>query len=50
MPDRSAENSHIGTENVRKRLQAMCRGTLELDSKPGEGTTALIRIPRRDKE
>lgn len=47
--DRPEEKCHIGTENVRKRLQAMCNGTLEIYSRPGEGTTALIRIPRRDR-
>ena len=47
--DRPEEKCHIGTENVRKRLQAMCNGTLDIYSRPGEGTTALIRIPRRDR-
>ena len=34
-----------GIENVRSRLSAMCGGSLEITSKPGEGTTAVITIP-----
>ena len=37
--------SHIGIENVRNRLAAMCDGVLEIQSKPGVGTTAIIKIP-----
>lgn len=36
---------HIGVANVRKRLQAMCQGSLELDSMPGRGCVATIRVP-----
>lgn len=38
--------THIGIENVRRRLQYMCRGTLEIESAPGKGTVASIRIPK----
>lgn len=37
--------AHIGIQNVRVRLAEGCRGTLEVRSAPGEGTTATIRIP-----
>jgi sensor histidine kinase YesM len=37
--------SHVGIENVRSRLAALCGGTLDIKSKPGEGTTAVITIP-----
>ena len=37
--------SHIGLRNARDRLSLMCEGTLEIDSRPGEGTTAKIIIP-----
>jgi len=37
--------NHIGIENVRSRLEAMCEGLLEIQSKPGSGTTAIITIP-----
>jgi sensor histidine kinase YesM len=37
--------SHIGIENVRNRLKAMCNGSLEIQSEPGTGTTVTIIIP-----
>ncbi|MDO4615944.1 MAG: histidine kinase [Lachnospiraceae bacterium] len=37
---------HVGMQNVRERLRSMCGGTLELVSVVGEGTSAVIRIPR----
>lgn len=37
--------SHTGIENVRVRLQALCGGTLRVQSAPGQGTTAVIDIP-----
>ena len=37
---------HIGIENVRHRVMEQCKGTLEISSKPGIGTTALIVIPK----
>ena len=41
----SAGSGHIGIRNVRERIEQMCSGTLILESKVGEGTTATIRIP-----
>lgn len=38
--------SHIGISNVKSRLEIMCRGTLEIVSAPGKGTTAFIKIPK----
>ncbi|MFR5875098.1 MAG: sensor histidine kinase [Eubacterium sp.] len=38
--------SHIGIENVRKRLEVMCSGRLVIDSVIGKGTTVRIIIPR----
>lgn len=38
---------HIGIANTRKRLEAMCGGSLEIDSRPGDGTTVVVRIPKR---
>lgn len=38
------ERSHIGIENVRTRLDIVCGGTLQIDSKPGSGTTVTIQI------
>ena len=44
------ETKHIGIRNIRGRLEAMCNGTLMIDSAPGKGTTALIRIPKEDED
>lgn len=38
--------SHIGIENVRLRLAAICNGTLEIYSETGRGTEAVIKIPK----
>lgn len=38
--------SHIGISNVRSRLNIMCHGTLEIKSAPGDGTVAIIQIPK----
>lgn len=42
------ERLHLGMENVRRRLDAMCGGTLTVSSALGKGTTAVIRIPKKD--
>lgn len=42
------ERSHIGIPSVRSRLLMMCKGTLDIISSPGAGTTAIIRIPKGD--
>jgi len=42
------DRSHIGIENVRKRLKAMCSGRLIIDSIIGKGTTVKIIIPREE--
>jgi DNA mismatch repair protein MutL len=39
------DGSHIGIANVRSRLEQMCGGWLDIDSKPGEGTTITMHIP-----
>jgi len=38
--------AHIGIENVRQRIKEQCDGTLEISSKTGKGTTAVIKIPK----
>ena len=43
------ERIHIGIENVRERLKAMCGGTLEIISAPGKGTKAVITIPNSEE-
>ena len=48
--DESQESStrHIGINNVRKRLLHY-GGTLEISSKSGQGTIAIIRLPKYNK-
>lgn len=41
--------SHIGITNVRKRLDALCGGTLSITSRPNEGTRVTISIPKEMK-
>ena len=41
-------HKHIGISNVRQRLQSLCNGTLTIESTPGEGTTAIIQIPKTE--
>lgn len=41
-------NKHIGINSVRQRLEALCNGTLTIESSLGAGTTALIKIPKTE--
>lgn len=41
--------SHIGIENITQRLEILCSGRLEIWSKPGEGTIAVVRLPKEEK-
>jgi sensor histidine kinase YesM len=41
------KRNHIGIENVRNRLNAMCNGKIDIDSKSGVGTIVIITIPKR---
>ena len=38
--------SHVGMENVRRRLNELVDGTLKVRSKPGEGTVAVLAVPK----
>ncbi len=38
--------SHVGIANVQSRLNIMCHGTLDIKSAPGDGTVAIIQIPK----
>ena len=40
------ERKHVGIRNIRGRLKAMVKGTLEIESTVGVGTTVLIKIPK----
>ena len=39
---------HIGISNVRQRLETLCGGTLTIESTPGVGTIASIKIPKTE--
>lgn len=41
------DRNHNGIANVRSRLAALCDGTLRVTGIPGEGTTAVIEIPKK---
>lgn len=41
---------HVGIKNVKQRLHNMCNGTLTITSKPGKGTTIIIRLPKEIKK
>jgi len=43
-PDRPAERGHHGLANMRAR-STMIRGELEIDSRPGAGTTIRLHLP-----
>lgn len=36
---------HVGLQNVRKRLQIQCGGSLKIESSPGNGTRVTLAIP-----
>ena len=41
------DSTHVGIENIKKRLHMMMNARLEIESIKGEGTTASILIPKR---
>ena len=40
------DRKHVGIRNIRERLKAMVKGTLEIESTVGVGTKVLITIPK----
>jgi|GEM_PF-1767476 len=40
------ETRHVGIKNIRGRIEAMCNGTLTIESEIGKGAKATIRIPK----
>ena len=44
------ETKHVGIKNIRGRIEAMCGGTLTIESKVGSGTKATIKIPKEAAE
>ena len=45
--DGKEERTHLGIAIVRERVSLICGGTLTVYSRPGEGTTASIFLPRK---
>lgn len=45
--DKQDGRSHIGMENVKKRLMSQCNGRMEVTSTESEGTTVKIILPER---
>lgn len=41
------EKNHVGLKNIRSRLWSVCGGTLSIESTPGQGTAAVITIPKQ---
>ncbi len=49
--DLTVEGSeHIGLKNVKERIETMCSGTFEIESRIDEGTVVTITVPKRIKE
>lgn len=44
----SETHAHIGTQNVRERLENMVNATMNIESKIGVGTTVTIKIPKKE--
>ncbi|MGN1060302.1 MAG: sensor histidine kinase, partial [Candidatus Coproplasma sp.] len=44
------EKGHIGIENVRYRLSATCKATLEINGIPDEGTVCKITVPKEESK
>lgn len=40
------ERSHLGLENVKRRISVMSKGNIEIDSVIGEGTVIKIELPK----
>ncbi|MDD6235263.1 MAG: histidine kinase [Lachnospiraceae bacterium] len=40
------DREHIGIRNVCNRIEVSCHGTVDIDSRIGEGTKVTIRIPK----
>ncbi len=39
------DRQHIGFENVKKRIEMQCKGTINIESQVGKGTTVTMTIP-----
>ena len=46
----TSDGDHIGFVNTMERIKSLCHGSVSIDSRIGEGTQVVIRIPNSDKE
>lgn len=44
------DGESVGIKNVRYRIASLCSGSVELYSRPGEGSLAVISIPKRERK
>ena len=44
--DELEENNHVGLKNIKSRLEAMCAGSLHIESIIGVGTKITVEIPK----
>ena len=44
--EKSDGREHVGIKNVQTRLEEQCHGKLLVSSRPGDGTVAIITIPK----
>ena len=42
-------HTHVGIENVSKRLEIICKGSLDVESESGKGTVVTIHIPKGER-
>lgn len=43
------DSAHVGIANVQRRMQMMCGGDLIMESAPGAGTCATLRVPKNTR-
>jgi signal transduction histidine kinase len=48
-PAEAADGKHIGLSNVRERVERMCSGSMEIDSRLGEGTRIVLKFPVQEE-
>lgn len=49
-PEQQDRGESVGIKNVRYRLENMVKGSIAIESSPGEGTTVTIKIPLQEGE
>ncbi len=47
-PPKNDGRSHVGMENTKQRIKDMCGGEVVIESEPGKGCVATIKIPKED--